>query len=649
MKKTRNIVSLTTVLVALVTPHAHAQSIDYGSLETLFGEPVTTSATGKPQRASEAPVAMEILTAEQIRRTGAHNIAEIMRTVSGMSFNQWSRESYDMNIRGNNQQFASRLLVLVNGRQVYLDHYGYTDWTSIPVQIAEIQQIEIVKGPNTALFGFNAVDGVVNIITYNPLHDHVSNATVSVGTRNHKQADVTTTLPFSERASVRLSASKMLEHEFKGNSNGAETPSIYTDPARQSFNVDGAFKITDDSVLRIEGSNNDAHHNTMIPLFFLIPEQYKTSGMKASYEMDTAAGLITTSLYQNTMNMHTLDGINVGMKNRITVAKVEDLIQAGHNNTFRIMSEYRDNGLRGMVIGDGAEISYKNYAVSGMWNWMINDNFDLTNAVRADYLMLNRSGGGLLASNPYADKDYDQQTLMPSYNSSLVWKATDSDKFRISAGRGIESPSLYELGSNFVVLGPAIIGDPRQKPALVDNYELGWDKKIASANLNLKSSVFYKTMRDIKAPPLTAASSNIGSSDSIGAELGLHGVVSQFYTWDMGYIIENTNVNLATNQAPRRFDVLTPTHMVNAHLGYKKDSWELDGYANYVSDTQNYEPNDGLTNVGSYITVSARAAYYLNEQTSIALSGQNLQSQDTQQTSGPDVERTVYLTLSRDF
>ena len=64
-----------------------------------------------------------------------------------------------------------RLLVLINGRQVYLDDYGRTAWQTLPVQIDEIRQIEVVKGPNSALFGFNAMGGVINIITFDPLAD----------------------------------------------------------------------------------------------------------------------------------------------------------------------------------------------------------------------------------------------------------------------------------------------------------------------------------------------------------------------------------------------------------------------------------------------------------------------------------------------
>jgi outer membrane receptor for ferrienterochelin and colicins len=92
----------------------------------------------------------------------------------------------DVGIRGYNQARSPRLLVLINGRQVYLDHFGYTDWNALPIQLSEIRQIEVVRGPNSAIFGFNAVSGVVNIITFNPKFDNTNAVEVRAGTeRQH--------------------------------------------------------------------------------------------------------------------------------------------------------------------------------------------------------------------------------------------------------------------------------------------------------------------------------------------------------------------------------------------------------------------------------------------------------------------------------
>jgi outer membrane receptor for ferrienterochelin and colicins len=136
---------------------ASAQSIDYGAMEQLFNEPVTTSATGSPQRATEAPADMQIISADDIRRSGEVTLPGLLQRVAGIDVLNFSAGQSDVNVRGYDQVSSPRLLVLINGRQVYLDHYGLTVWATLPVQLDEIRQIEVVKGPNSALFGFNAV------------------------------------------------------------------------------------------------------------------------------------------------------------------------------------------------------------------------------------------------------------------------------------------------------------------------------------------------------------------------------------------------------------------------------------------------------------------------------------------------------------
>jgi len=172
------IAAVSAACIVAAVSRVQAQTIDYGALEHLFGEPVTTSATGSPQREADVPANMEIISADEIRRSGADNIPDILQFVAGVDVRRYGIADAEVSVRGYNQQFSPRLLVLINGRQVYLDDYSHTAWQSLPVQIDEIRQIEVVKGPNSALFGFNAAGGVINIITFDPLLDSTNAATI---------------------------------------------------------------------------------------------------------------------------------------------------------------------------------------------------------------------------------------------------------------------------------------------------------------------------------------------------------------------------------------------------------------------------------------------------------------------------------------
>ncbi|RYE98626.1 MAG: hypothetical protein EOO77_36915 [Oxalobacteraceae bacterium] len=142
--------------VALYPATAFAQAVDYQALQETVGEPVTTSVTGKPQRASELPASTVIITRDDIVRSPARDVPGLLKTYAGVDVNRWTAGQSDVAVRGGVQTYNARLLVLVDGRQVYLDHYGMTDWNLLGVQLEEIQQIELVRGPANALFGFNA-------------------------------------------------------------------------------------------------------------------------------------------------------------------------------------------------------------------------------------------------------------------------------------------------------------------------------------------------------------------------------------------------------------------------------------------------------------------------------------------------------------
>ncbi len=75
---------------------------------------------------------------------------------------------FNVSVRGNNQAQANKLLVLVDGRSIYLDQAGNVIWKLLPVSLTEIKRIEVLKGPASAVYGFNAFDGVVNTITKSP-------------------------------------------------------------------------------------------------------------------------------------------------------------------------------------------------------------------------------------------------------------------------------------------------------------------------------------------------------------------------------------------------------------------------------------------------------------------------------------------------
>ncbi|MDA0745794.1 MAG: TonB-dependent receptor plug domain-containing protein, partial [bacterium] len=136
------------------------------SLEELMGMEVTT-VSRKPEALMEAAAAIYVITGEDIRRSGATTIPEALRLAPGVTAGQVDANNWAVSVRGFNGQFANKLLVLIDGRSVYSPMFSGVFWDSRDVMLEDVDRIEVIRGPGAALWGANAVNGVLNIITKN--------------------------------------------------------------------------------------------------------------------------------------------------------------------------------------------------------------------------------------------------------------------------------------------------------------------------------------------------------------------------------------------------------------------------------------------------------------------------------------------------
>ena len=134
------------------------------SLEELLQLEVT-SVSKKEQRLSESAAAIYVLTSEDIRRSGATSIPEALRMVPGLGVAQINASAWAITSRGFNFEFADKLLVLIDGRSVYTPLYGGVNWDEQDTLLEDIERIEVIRGPGGTLWGANAVNGIINIIT----------------------------------------------------------------------------------------------------------------------------------------------------------------------------------------------------------------------------------------------------------------------------------------------------------------------------------------------------------------------------------------------------------------------------------------------------------------------------------------------------
>lgn len=124
-----------------------------------------TSVSKKAEKASQAAAAIYVITQEDIRRSGLQNVPELLRMVPGLQVAQSGSQNWAISSRGSNGEFANKLLVLIDGRTVYSPVFSGVFWDVQNLMIEDIERIEVIRGPGATLWGANAVNGVINIIT----------------------------------------------------------------------------------------------------------------------------------------------------------------------------------------------------------------------------------------------------------------------------------------------------------------------------------------------------------------------------------------------------------------------------------------------------------------------------------------------------
>jgi iron complex outermembrane receptor protein len=671
MKATPSRLILAAAASLSLAQAATAQSMDYGSLQELFGEPVTTSATGKPQRASESPAPMTIIGAEEISRSGARSIPDILNRVAGVDVLAWGTGSSEVGVRGYNQGFNPRLLVLVNGRQVYLDFYGFTAWSAIPVQISEIRQIEVVKGPQAALFGFNAVSGVVNIITYNPLYDDVGAAQATVGSQAYREASMVKSLKLGEKVGVRISAGARDVDEYSVPTRDLAEKQLHDDRnLRRTASIDSLVQLTPDIQAGFEatwsrsdqfgiGAQQEANRTI-----------YETHSFKGQVKANTDFGLLDASVYTNHLDFGltypslSATGITTGFNTEAdtTVAQLQDLVQLSPSLTTRIALEFRDNSMKSYPVR-GAKSGYRNYAISNMYDWKVSETVNLTVAGRFDRTALFRDGE--FQPVPFTDADYDRKMNNWSYNAGLVWKPTPADSIQLTAGRGIQSPTMLELANNTVTAVPrgtfVVAGNPKVDPTIVTNYEVGYERSLDAIGGTARFAVFHQKTKDFKAfdisgfqvvngYPTLLLASNLGDSKMWGLEAELRGQMEKVrwgisWTW----LDVQDDFTFAPNTVPVNFETSTPRNTVKGNLGWESGPISTDLFLIWKSSTQAYFRSltpPTLTKVDPGLTAQLAINYKVTDQFSVGFFGANLLKEQTRLSVAPKAERRFLGTMT---
>lgn len=205
-------VGFVSVLATGASAQSHDSIADVG-LEDLMQVEVTSVAK-REQPLQETPAAVFVLTGDDIRRVGATTLAELLRGIPGLDVSRAGASRWAVSARGFNSQYANKMQVLVDGRSVYSPLFSGVYWDSLDLLPEDIERIEVIRGPGAAMWGANAVNGVVNIITRSAAQTQGHLLTLSAGGDDRWTAGGRTGGQLGERGYYRIYARDMNRSAF---------------------------------------------------------------------------------------------------------------------------------------------------------------------------------------------------------------------------------------------------------------------------------------------------------------------------------------------------------------------------------------------------------------------------------------------------
>ncbi len=475
------------------------------SIEELMNVDVT-SVSRKDQKLSRTPAAVYVITQEAIQASGATTIPDLLRMAPGVQVAQVEPDRWAISVRGFNSIYSNKLLVLVDGRTVYTPSFSGVYWDQINIPLDTIERIEVIRGPGGTVWGANAVNGVINIIT--------SNARDSQGTRITAGAGSAQTAGYQVRYGGQIADSGAYRI-FGSYSNFESFPTAQGINLKNGWGLEnGGFRVDQkissrDSVVA-EGNVFNSNGGLNLQGSALSPvatAQLSNRGFNVMGRWTrTYSETSQTSLqfYQSDYsrhdtgfleNMHTSD---FDFQNQFRAGSRNDVVWGGgyRYSSDNISSAF---GEAGTILGvSNAQLlpQAKGYS---LFSTFVQDEIPLS-----DRLAL--TAGSKFEHNAFSGFEYE-----PS--ARLAWTLSDSSTAWAAVSRAVRQPSRLETALNVqyppmpvgngIAVGQQIVGNPDFQPETVVDYEAGY-RVMPNNRVSFDLAAFYSLYSKLQSYGLLA-------------------------------------------------------------------------------------------------------------------------------------------------
>ncbi len=637
----------TAAVLAFAWHPAHAVHDDDLSLEDLTKTEIS-SVSRRNQSLSNVPAAAFVVTAEDIRRSGALALPDVLRMVPGIQVAQIDSGRYAVTARGFNGRFANKLQVLIDGRTIYHPFFSGTVWEYDPIPLEDIERIEVIRGAGAAMWGVNAVNGVINIISRHSRTQSGGLVTGTLGTDGQGQLYTRAGGSLDSETTWKLSAQGRHAEPSKQLANDSYSEDSLTN-AVVDFRLDRSLSGGSDLSFWANAGNSSAGDrfpitpnplNPSVLTPVALTQKIANQTLGGRYRWLTEQGIessLQASVANSSLELKDAFGVSstqfdIDYQGRYAFAEHDLLWGASHwTVSDEVWTRY--------VL----EISKTEFAqrTTGFFihdNWtLIQETLQLGFGARWDQTNL---GGN---------------TFSP--NATLMWTPTRRDTLWAKYSKAPRMPARAEFDVTMLTgyIPPTSVTPPvvlRAQPSAqplrqetMEGIELGYRSQLTQ-QLGVDLSVYRYRYSDIVSSsagsqfvqvlytiPIAFQNldrNNAGNGWLSGAELSVDWLLAPTWRVQLSYAFTHVDMDDSANPTTQA-QGLKEERTTARHTGSLRSQWN-------VSSSQQFDawirgssgidrtlsPYTTTISVPGYVTLDLRYAIKLNKDIEVALSGRNL-------------------------
>jgi iron complex outermembrane receptor protein len=601
--------------------------------------------------------AVFVISQDEIRRSGAASLPDVLRMVPGVDVAQIDANAWAITIRGFNERYSSKLLVLVDGRSVYLPSFSGVYWDQLDLPLEDIERIEVIRGPGATVWGANAVNGVINIITKSSETTKGGLAEVTAGAGVQPVSMVRYGDALGPSGTYRA---------FAKYSRFTDTTLPDGVPAGDGWSrVHGGFRtdwvLTPHDSVTVQGdlfSNRGGqtryHWFEPVPFDQRFTEGVRSAGgdLVAGWTHTSATGTETSlrgyfdTFHRNDVGTaDTMKAVDLDFQNHFSAGERHDIVWGAGFRATR----------SGVPAGTQIQL-FPPLSTDRLYNVFFQDEIALTGSL---WLTI----GSKVEHNAYTGFEYE-----PSVR--LAWTPTKRHTLWAAGSRAIRQPSRSETGlaaelaetslNPYTVLAVRLYGSPHFRSEELRDFEIGyraeWTRRLSFDADAFLSFYDHLSTLEPQSPVIDASSlpvrieipvvyGNLGRATNYGGEASLRWIASSRWRIEPGYAWLHINPRLD----PRSADTLSRS----LALDTPQHSFQVRSLMNVTrglewGQTLYWTGRLADGSVPGHARLDSRLAWRLGERTEISLVGQNLlrprflEFSDTFQLVAAQAQRSVF-------